>query len=140
MRELYGNDIEKESFTGFSLPVPHKVSRSSLHQEQHAVASPIDQASTKKSPPYQGKYIVTQIYSIFAFCSCRLAIVWLLWPSFFICFGYLCATSPWTRPNLVKSASRPSFGTFGPCPPTFHYKRPILHTSFTSNLRDSIIG
>ena len=84
MREQYGNDREKKSFTGFSSIVPHKVSCSSLRQQNHAVASPIDQASTKNSPPYQGKYIVIQLYSLFTFCSCRMAISWPLWPSFFI--------------------------------------------------------
>jgi hypothetical protein len=50
-REQYGNDREKESLTGFSSIVPHKVSCSSIRRQHHAVASPIDQASTKKSPP-----------------------------------------------------------------------------------------
>jgi len=103
-REQYGNDREKESFTGFSSIVPHKVSCSSFRQQHHAVVSQIDQASTKKSPPYQGKYIVIQIYSLFTFCLCRLAIVWLLWPSFFIAsaINVLCKLGP--RP--IWSSSR----------------------------------
>ena len=84
VRELYGNDREKERFTGFSSIVPHKVSCLSFCQQHHAVASPIDQASTKKSPTYQDKYIVIQPYSLFTFCLRRLDIVWPLWPSFFI--------------------------------------------------------
>ncbi len=89
-REQYRNDREKESLTGFFSIVPHKVSCSSIRRQNHAVASPIDQASTKKSPPYQGKYIIIQLYSIFTLCLCRLAIVWPLWPSFLLLRLFMC--------------------------------------------------
>ncbi len=92
-REQYGNDREKESSTGFSSIVPHKVSCSSIRRQHHAVASPIDQASTKKSPPYQGKYIAIQLYSLFTFCSCLQAIVWPLWPSFLLLRLFMCHVS-----------------------------------------------
>ena len=83
-REQYGNDREKVSPTDFSSIVPHKVSFSSIRRQHHAIAPPIDQASTKKSPPNQYKYIVMQLYSLFTFCLCCLAIIWPLWLSFFI--------------------------------------------------------
>ena len=89
-REQYRNDREKESLTGFSSIVPHKVSCSSIRQQHHSVAAPIDQASTKKSPPYQGKYIVILIYSLFTFCSCRLALVRPLQPSFLLFWLFIC--------------------------------------------------
>jgi hypothetical protein len=46
--------------------------------------------STKKSPQYQGKYIVILIHSLFTFCLCRLAIVWPLWPSFLLLRLFMC--------------------------------------------------
>ncbi len=70
--------------------VPHKVSCSSIRRQHHAIASPIDQASTKNSPPYQGKYIVILIYSLFTFCSCRLALVRPLRRSFLLFWLFIC--------------------------------------------------
>ena len=58
-REQYGNDREKESSTAFSSIVPHKVSCLSIRRQHHAIASSIDQASTKKvspHPPLPGRF------------------------------------------------------------------------------------
>ena len=103
-REQYGNDREKDNITGFSSVVPHKVSCLSILRHHHSIVSPIDQASTKKSPPYQSKCIVIQIYFLIIFCLCRLAIVWPLWPSFVIASAiFMCHVSVdpsiWSGPH-----------------------------------------
>ena len=136
VRELYQNDREKEILTGSSPKISHKVSFLSLRQQHHAVASLIDQASTKKSPPYQGKYIVIQLYSLFTFCLCHLAIVWPLWKSFSLLWPLMCHAN--LAPTLpAKFAARSSFSSFG-LRPTSPMRDHHSYLPSTSGLRESI--